>query len=198
MKTETITKLLSNLTGMDVELLDHAACFAVDSVNPGDLYAIRITGHYGCSQTLGWKAPANEENYARSLVTCFCSKYRIIDPGRIGGDHSPEILERGATQWHRDFCFPPKEMRERLNRKFMESPLRWARSTLYPTQYGIGCWILFGRRADLIAALGAHLENAGVDYTNEYSKAQWVLRFKTGLPYAANEALLAEFETNNQ
>lgn len=50
---------------------------------------------------------------------------------------------------------------------------------VYPTQYGIGVWVIFNHQAeDDIKTVTDILEHYGVEYYNEYSEAGWVYRFK--------------------
>jgi len=51
----------------------------------------------------------------------------------------------------------------------------------YPTSYGIGLSLLFNTRANLKALysdITSKLNSLGIEYTTEYSDANWVFRFK--------------------
>lgn len=50
--------------------------------------------------------------------------------------------------------------------------------TIYPTSYGIGVFRLFGEVSDRIKQIEDMLNASGITYTNEYSEAGWVYRFK--------------------
>lgn len=47
----------------------------------------------------------------------------------------------------------------------------------YPTSYGVGVECLFGESKS-ISLIEKFLDNNGIEYTNEYSQARWIYRFK--------------------
>ena len=50
--------------------------------------------------------------------------------------------------------------------------------SIYPTSYGIGCFIVFGRLRDRIEEISKQLTAKGIEFTNEFSDAGYVYRFK--------------------
>ena len=48
----------------------------------------------------------------------------------------------------------------------------------YPTTYGIGIFVLFGRKPESIEKITNKLDSLGIEYKNEYSDAGWVYRFR--------------------
>ena len=48
----------------------------------------------------------------------------------------------------------------------------------YNTSYGIGVEVLFGSREETIQKITNYLNENGIAYTNEFSEARWVYRFK--------------------
>lgn len=49
---------------------------------------------------------------------------------------------------------------------------------IYPTTYGIGVFVLFGNHNEAVQCITDKLTELGIKYTNEYSDACWVYRFK--------------------
>jgi hypothetical protein len=53
--------------------------------------------------------------------------------------------------------------------------------TLYPTSYGIGIWVALTYRSEITrlqSKVEAALSKYNIDYSNEYSDAGWVFRYK--------------------
>lgn len=48
----------------------------------------------------------------------------------------------------------------------------------YPTSYGVGVEVIFGERKETNEAIEHFLQDEGIEYTNEYSNARWVYRYK--------------------
>lgn len=70
----------------------------------------------------------------------------------------------------------------------------------YVTEYGIGTEVLFmpkSMEAVIREELGNFLEAEGVAFTNEYSDANWVLRFKISRDYEFHNELLEKFKNQD-
>lgn len=57
-------------------------------------------------------------------------------------------------------------------------PLELFNVGYYTTSYGVGVEVLFGKREETIAKIDAFLKSHNIEFTNEYSDAAWVYRFK--------------------
>ena len=169
------------------------AMWPMDEIETGQTYLLEITGPFGYSQRIDWKAPAKEESFPRSLITCFCGKYIKMNPAQgIPGNPTEEQCEKNATRWHKGFSYTKEEMREMLRERFHALPFSQRFfGLLCPTLYGIGVWVVFGARKDLIDKVSSALDAAGVAYKNDWSNAHWVYRFRTGLDRDVNEAIIA-------
>lgn len=68
----------------------------------------------------------------------------------------------------------------------------------YTTLYGIGLWDFFNSRTShdtLTATLSKFLAENGIKFSNEYSDAGWVYRFRFGTPIEQTNQLLNQFKT---
>lgn len=57
-------------------------------------------------------------------------------------------------------------------------PLELFNVGYYTTSYGVGVEVLFGRREETIQKIDTFLKSHQIEFTNEYSDAAWVYRFK--------------------
>jgi len=105
-----------------------------------------------------------------------------ISRGRIGkwvdyseGKEAAKIVEEAtallpATEYSR-FA---GEFRRLINAKGLDKS--WS---VYPTEYGIGIWIYYNWNSERDCRLVKELmDESGVEYSNEYSNAAWVYRFR--------------------
>ena len=68
----------------------------------------------------------------------------------------------------------------------------------YTTLYGIGFWSIFASKRDVGVAkdLAQYLQSKNIKYSNEWSDAQWVYRFKINKEVELHNKLLSEFKIN--
>ena len=164
----------------------------VDEVEPGETYLLEITGPFGYSQRIDWKTPLKEESFPRALITCFCSKYRKMNPDLLPGKPTEEECEKNATIWNKGFTYSKFQVRDMLKERFHALPFSQRFfGLLCPTLYGIGVWVVFGARQDLIDKVAGALKDSGIAFENDWSNAHWVYRFRTGLDRDTNEAIIA-------
>jgi hypothetical protein len=57
-------------------------------------------------------------------------------------------------------------------------PLELFNVGYYTTSYGVGVEVIFGRREETIQKIDTFLKSHQIEFTNEYSGAGWVYRFK--------------------
>ena len=69
----------------------------------------------------------------------------------------------------------------------------------YTTLYGIGFWSIFANKNDVIIAknLSDYLQSKNIKYSNEWSDAFWVYRFKINKEVELHNKLLSEFKINH-
>lgn len=193
MNAKNIVNFFNTVTDCKLAIYDQFFMFEqTGEIEPNAPYGLEITGPHGFSQRIEWKTPAKEDNFPRSLVTCFCSKYRIINPALMWRCPPPDECERNAANWHRSFCYTKEQIRQNLSERFHSMPFSQRFfNLLCPTLYGIGVWVVFGARQDLIDKVSDALTAAGVSFENEWSDKLWVYRFRTGLNRTVNESLIA-------
>ena len=65
----------------------------------------------------------------------------------------------------------------------------------YTTLYGIGFWAILSSRKDqeIAKELATYLKSKNIEYSNEYSDAGWVYRFKINKSIELHNELLANF-----
>lgn len=82
-----------------------------------------------------------------------------------------------------------------LNEIISKNKDRVFSGAFYTTLYGIGFWAIFSSHAEMYIAKDLHkfLNKKGVEYSNEFSDAGWVYRFKIGKDVLIHNSLLNEF-----
>lgn len=91
---------------------------------------------------------------------------------QITTDYVLRLVERDKKLYqgvYGDFAI---KMREILKSNDMDN------INVYPTTYGIGVFLLWWHKNCWIDAVKNILDKKGIEYTNEYSDARWVYRFK--------------------
>lgn len=86
-----------------------------------------------------------------------------------------------------------KEVVQYIDYKAIFAPLKLNELRFYNTTYGLGVESIFQRPTDQIERLKAFLNEKGIEFTNEYSDAMWVYRFKISKS-AANIARIKELK----
>ena len=71
-----------------------------------------------------------------------------------------------------------KENYESINWNEIFAPLKLDNVYFYITSYGIGVETLFSNKTETRGKIDAFLNEHGIEYTNEYSDAAWVFRYK--------------------
>ena len=88
-----------------------------------------------------------------------------------------------------------KTKEEILSEIILKNQGRVHKGLFYTTLYGIGFWSIFCSKADLMVAKNLHeyLKVKNIKYSNEFSDAGWVYRFKIGQTIDIHNKLLCEF-----
>ena len=71
-----------------------------------------------------------------------------------------------------------KQNYKAVNWNAVFEPLNLNNVGFYTASYGVGVEVIFGQRKETINLIKAYLDEHGIIYTNEYSNACWVYRFK--------------------
>jgi len=155
-----------------------------------------------------WKAPLTEEKMLKSFITAFTTKYREPNPraydysARIYGEsarweNKSETEKEYAYSHHASNMFNKAELMQQVennfnNKEIENSLLKYG---FYNTEYGIGIFCFFQSNyvTNAINSMRAYLSNSNIPFTNEYSDAKWVLRFKLGISKEAHLQILKQF-----
>jgi len=153
-----------------------------------------------------WKTPKTDDKMLRSFITAFTTKYREPAPRSYkccapyfskAWEDMEAINKERAYYHHASNMYSKKELLEQVEANFnaqgiTEGLIRYG---FYPTEYGLGIFCFWATEGVVkaIEALKAHLKEKSIPYTNEYSDARWVYRFKIGITKEAHTNILKEF-----
>jgi hypothetical protein len=150
-----------------------------------------VTGH---TVSFKWVTPKSEDKMLRSFITAFSTKYREPDPStynyEYGGkfykwdEKTPEEKEFAYVH-HVTHMYNKKQLMEQVEANFSKEGIASGliKYGFYETNYGVGifCFWMTAGVHSAINAMKNHLSNLAVPFTNEFSEARWVFRFKIGL-----------------
>jgi hypothetical protein len=154
----------------------------------------RILPVSGRSVYFIWKTPKSDEKMLRSFITSFTSKYREPNPANYttcSPYFSPSWNEMTAeaqefAYYHHSSNMYSKEallkqVEDNFSKDGISSGLM--KYGFYNTEYGIGifCFWMTAGVNSAINAMSKHLKALSIPFTNEFSDARWVYRFKIGL-----------------
>lgn len=201
MKTENFLKLANGFTGRKFSIYP-----ITENIEQGEKYFIyTVTPILKIKSGFNFKIPLNEENIIRSFINTFCSKYREPNPNNYNGNYYGSIKWDDKTPEQKEYCFHHHssnmfskqnllaQVKQNLNKPKIENIL--CRYGFYPTIYGIGLFILFSGVYELnaIKKMESFLKHKNIPFTNEFSNAKWVYRFKLNIDKKTHENLLFEF-----
>jgi hypothetical protein len=153
-----------------------------------------------------WVTPKTDDKMLRSFITAFTSKYREPNPNAYRccypyfspawKDMEP-INREYAYLHHVSNMYNKKELLDQIEQNFSEQGITegLVKYGFYSTEYGLGIFCFWSTDGVLraIEFLKKHLSDKGIPYTNEFSDARWVYRFKIGLSKEAHSNMLKEF-----
>lgn len=190
MKTSNFQNLIQLVTGRD---------FSIDTPDT-DLqfekeYCIfRILPVTQRTISFMWKTPKTEDKMLRSFITAFTSKYREPNPAAYttrAPYFSPSWHEKTAKEQeyayvhHSSNMYSKEQLLKQVENNFSKESISSGliRYGFYETMYGIGIfcfWMTEGVNS-AINTMQNHLNKLSIPFTNEFSEARWVYRFKLGL-----------------
>ena len=189
MEISSFVPLIQKVTGRDFLLQTSDL-----QILPEHEYQVyRILPHTGRKVSFYWKTPKSEEKMLKSFITAFTNKYREPNPAHYDGkyygskkweDMKPEAREFAYGN-HASNMYSKNQLLEQVQKNFHSEDMGdvLLRHGFYPTEYGIGIFALWETQGvvSAIQKMNQYLRKQGIPYSNEYSDARWVLRFKLGL-----------------
>lgn len=150
-----------------------------------------------------WKTPKADEKMLRSFITSFSSKYREPNPAAYttcspyfspSWDEMTAEKQEYAYMHHASNMYSKEALMKQVEDNFAKEGIASGliRYGFYETLYGIGIfcfWMTSGVQA-AINTMKNHLNSLAIPYTNEFSDARWVYRFKIGLSKENHLALI--------
>lgn len=202
MNTLNFQSLIQKVTGRNL-IIDTND---IDIVNSKDYYVYVKLPLTGRGISFKWKAAMNDEKILRSFITAFCSKYREPNPDSYnytyGGkeykwNEKTDLEKEYAYSHHATHMYSKDMLMKQIEDNFSSPEMQNAllKYGFYPTEYGVGIFC-FWATAPVLAAIEQmknHLSKLSIPFTNEFSDARWVFRFKLGLTKNNHTAILNDF-----
>lgn len=202
MKTYNFEQLIQSITGrpLTIETQD-------EEIIGGKEYCVyKILPITQRKISFKWKAAIDEEKMLRSFITAFTNKYKEPDPRAYnqiyGGvkytwDEKTEKEKEYAYGNHSSNMFYKDELMKQIKANFENENMQGVlmRYGFYSTLYGIGIFSLFTSSSIInsIKAMGDYLTAKSIPFTNEYSDARWVYRFKLNISKDIHSKLIEQF-----
>lgn len=201
MQTENFKNLIQLITGRDfsINTQDEEIQFEKE-------YSIyRVLPITGRHIYFSWKTPKAEDKMLRSFITTFTSKYREPNPKNYttcapyfspSWDEMPPENKEFAYCHHASNMYSKEDLLSQIEANFSKDGITngLLRYGFYETLYGIGIfcfWMTNGVQA-AINKMNEHLNNLSIPYSNEFSDARWVYRFKIGLSKQTHLQILSQ------
>lgn len=185
MKKEVLIEIAKEVFNEDIKI-----CLQTET---GKWYETKYTQSFEdieCEKTYGiafdntiyfdFKAGKNEDNFIKSFITQFISKYetkkRILVDGEIVQQTKIQVIER------------------------LKNSERVWKSVYYTTLYGIGYFCFLSGKTAMDNArknMDKYLHDNNIEFKNEYSEAQWVYRYLLKKDVNTHNEILRNFKTNN-
>jgi hypothetical protein len=190
MKTDNFQNLIRLITGRDfsVKTEDNELQFEKEYC----IYrTLPVTGY---TASFTWKTPKAEDKMLRSFITAFTSKYREPNPANYttcSPYFSPSWSEMTAEKQefayyhHASNMYSKDSLLKQVEDNFSNPDISSGliRYGFYETNYGIGifCFWMTNGVQSAINTMKDHLSKLSIPFTNEFSDARWVFRFKIGI-----------------
>lgn len=199
MKTTNFENLIRLVTGRDFSIKTQDTELQFEK----EYTIYRILPVSGRSVSFTWKTPKAEDKMLRSFITSFTSKYREPNPANYTTCwpyFSPSWNEMKvedqefAYMHHSSNMYSKEQLMKQVEDNFTKDGVcsGLMRYGFYETNYGIGIfcfWMTTGVQS-AINAMTEHLKKLSIPFTNEFSDARWVFRFKIGLSRENHMAII--------
>lgn len=168
-----------------------------------EYFIYRVLPVSGRSVSFYWKTPKTEDKFLRSFITAFTSKYREPNPAAYrtcspyfspSWDEMTAENQEFAYMHHSSNMYSKEALLKQVEENFAKDGISTGliKYGFYNTEYGIGifCFWMTAGVNTAINAMKAHLQKLSIPFTNEFSDARWVFRFKVGLTKESHLALI--------
>lgn len=155
-----------------------------------------------------WKTPKADEKMLRSFITAFTSKYREPNPANYttcspyfspSWDQMTAENQEFAYYHHSSNMYNKEALLKQVEANFATDAIKSGliKYGFYNTEYGIGifCFWLTNSVQSAIKYMEDHLKKLSIPYTNEFSDAKWVYRFKIGISKENHLAIINQLTT---
>ncbi len=202
MNTQNFQNLIQLVTGRDflIKTNDTELQFEKE-------YCIyRILPVSGRSVHFFWKTPKSDEKMLRSFITSFASKYREPNPANYktcapyfspSWDEMTTEKQEFAYLHHSSNMYSKEMLLKQIEDNFSKESIAAGliRYGFYPTEYGVGifCFWMTSAVNNAINAMANHLQKLSIPFSNEFSDARWVYRFKLGISKEVHTNILQQF-----
>lgn len=190
MQTLNFQSLIRLVTGRDFTI----ATLDVDMEPEREYLIFRILPITGRRISFTWKTPKTEDKFLRSFITTFTTKYREPNPSSYDYTYGGQVYtwaekseeDRENCYYHHvTHMYNKQDLLKQIEANFGKDEVcsGLIRYGFYNTEYGIGIfcfWFTDGVNT-AINKMKDHLNSLSIPFTNEFSDARWVFRFKLGL-----------------
>lgn len=147
-----------------------------DIIEENTIYGVYITDDISNDIEFEFKT-GKIDNLLKSFITNFSRKHKSYE---LGDDDFIKQIDNKTV----------------FNNIITKNHNRVYKQLFYTTLYGIGFWALFSTEKDVHIAndLKKYLNENGIKFTNEFSDAQWVYRFKINKDVTIHNQLLENFK----
>ena len=201
MNTVNFQNLIQLITGRDFLIKTDDSELQFEK----EYYIYRILPVSKRSVSFMWKTPKADEKMLRSFITAFTSKYREPNPANYktcSPYFSPSWNEMTAEKQefaylhHSSNMYNKEALLKQVEDNFANESIATGliRYGFYNTEYGIGifCFWMTAGVNTAINVMKAHLQKLSIPFTNEFSDARWVYRFKLGLTKETHLSIINE------
>lgn len=204
MKKENFEKLIQSITGRPL-IIDTTD---IEIINGKEYFVYKHLPITDRKVYFKWKVATTDEKVLRSFITAFCTKYREPDPkaydymAKTYGEKSlwvnrTETDREYAYGHHSGFMFNKDELMKQVEANFNNKDIEQTliKYGFYNTEYGIGIFALWQTQyvVNAINQMKEYLSKKAIPFTNEFSDARWVFRFKLNISKEAHGQILNSF-----
>jgi len=155
-----------------------------------------------------WKTAKTDEKMLLSFITAFTNKYKEPNPKaydysaktygeKYKWENRTEIDKEYAYGHHTSNMYSKECLLKQIEDNFSTPEMKTAliKYGFYSTEYGIGIFAFWETECVLnaISEMKKYLHSLSIPFSNEYSDARWVYRFKLGINKDIHSNLINEF-----